>query len=40
MVELIESPVQVESLLDIVLGFKEDIIKQLPSHSFDAIGFF
>lgn len=40
MVDLIESPAQVESLADIVFGFEEDIIQQLPSHSFDAIGFF
>jgi uroporphyrinogen decarboxylase len=40
MLDLVESPQFVGSLADMVFGFEEKIIEQLPAYQFDAVAFF
>jgi len=40
MVDLVENPDFVEALADIVFGFEEQVIEQLPGYQFDAVAFF
>lgn len=40
MLDLVEYPGFVQDLADIVFGFEEEIIRQLPAHHFDAVAFF
>jgi uroporphyrinogen decarboxylase len=40
MLDLVEDPNHVAQLADIVFGFEEELIRQLPRHGFDAVAFF
>jgi uroporphyrinogen-III decarboxylase len=40
MMDLVEDPKFVESLADVVFGFEEQLIEQLPAYNFDAVAFF
>jgi uroporphyrinogen-III decarboxylase len=40
MLDLVEAPNFVEALADVVFGFEEKIIEQLPAYRFDAVAFF
>ncbi|MEI7844944.1 MAG: uroporphyrinogen decarboxylase family protein [Chloroflexota bacterium] len=40
MLDLVEAPKFVEALADVVFGFEEKLIKQLPPYRFDAVAFF
>ncbi len=40
MLDLVETPKFVEALADLVFGFEEKIIEQLPAYGFDAVAFF
>ena len=40
MLDLLEAPKFVEALADVVFGFEEKIIEQLPAYRFDAVAFF
>jgi uroporphyrinogen decarboxylase len=40
MMDLAEDPQFVESLADLVFGFEERVIEQLPAYQFDAVAFF
>ncbi len=40
LVDLYEEPDQAERLADLVFGFEEDVIRQLPEHGFHGVAFF
>ena len=40
MLDLADQPEQVDALADLVFGFEEALIRELPRYEFDAVGFF